>query len=45
LRPRTGTRTQKPGDQVRVKASDRLRMVKMVAEQPQAVAEIPEVKE
>ena len=45
LRPRTGTRTQKPADQVRVKAGDRLRMVKMAAEVPQAADATPEVKE
>jgi NADH-quinone oxidoreductase subunit J len=34
LRKRTGIKTQNPGDQARVKAGDRLRMVKMDAEQP-----------
>ena len=45
LRQRTGTRTQKPADQVRVKAADRLRMVKMATEQPKPVEATPEVKE
>ena len=45
LRHRTGTRTQKPSEQVRVKAADRLRMVKMATEQPKAVEAAPEVKE
>ncbi|MCW0461212.1 NADH-quinone oxidoreductase subunit J [Xanthomonas sacchari] len=34
LRKRTGIKTQNPGDQSRVKAGDRLRMVKMAAEKP-----------
>ncbi|WP_369975897.1 NADH-quinone oxidoreductase subunit J [Xanthomonas bundabergensis] len=34
LRKRTGIKTQNPGDQARVKAGDRLRIVKMDAEQP-----------
>jgi NADH-quinone oxidoreductase subunit J len=34
LRKRTGIKTQNPGDQSRVKAGDRLRMVKMDAEAP-----------
>ncbi|MBO9829998.1 NADH-quinone oxidoreductase subunit J [Xanthomonas sp. A2111] len=34
LRKRTGIKTQNPGEQSRVKASDRLRMVKMDAEKP-----------
>ena len=34
LRKRPGIKTQNPGDQARVKAGDRLRMVKMDAEQP-----------
>ncbi|MBS0218125.1 MAG: NADH-quinone oxidoreductase subunit J [Proteobacteria bacterium] len=45
LRQRTGARTQKPADQVRVKAADRLRMVKMATEQPKPVEATPEVKE
>lgn len=45
LRHRTGARTQKPADQVRVKAADRLRMVKMATEQPKPVEATPEVKE
>ncbi|PNS08027.1 NADH-quinone oxidoreductase subunit J [Solilutibacter silvestris] len=45
LRQRGGTRTQKPADQVRVKAGDRLRMVKMAAELPQAAEATPEAKE
>ncbi|MGG6461250.1 NADH-quinone oxidoreductase subunit J [Solilutibacter silvestris] len=45
LRKRTGARTQKPADQVRVKAGDRLRMVKMATEQPKPVEATPEVKE
>ena len=45
LRHRTGTRTQKPAEQVRVKAGDRLRMVKMATEQPKPVEATPEVKE
>ncbi|KLD75791.1 NADH-quinone oxidoreductase subunit J [Xanthomonas hyacinthi] len=34
LRKRTGIKTQNPGEQARVKAGDRLRIVKMDAEQP-----------
>ncbi|MDR6671979.1 NADH-quinone oxidoreductase subunit J [Xanthomonas sp. 1678] len=34
LRKRTGIKTQNPGDQARVKAGDRLRIVKMDAEKP-----------
>ena len=34
LRRRTGTKSQNPGEQTRVKASDRLRMVSMPAEKP-----------
>ncbi|PPU92607.1 NADH-quinone oxidoreductase subunit J [Xanthomonas albilineans] len=34
LRKRTGIKTQNPGEQSRVKAGDRLRMVKMDAEKP-----------
>ncbi|UKE68375.1 NADH-quinone oxidoreductase subunit J [Xanthomonas cerealis pv. cerealis] len=34
LRKRTGIKTQNPGEQARVKAGDRLRMVKMEAETP-----------
>ncbi|MCI2260236.1 MULTISPECIES: NADH-quinone oxidoreductase subunit J [Xanthomonas] len=34
LRKRTGIKTQNPGDQSRVKASDRLRIVKMDVEKP-----------
>lgn len=34
LRKRTGIKTQNPGEQSRVKAGDRLRMVKMAAEKP-----------
>ncbi|MBN6149687.1 NADH-quinone oxidoreductase subunit J [Xanthomonas sp. AmX2] len=34
LRKRTGIKTQNPGEQSRVKAGDRLRIVKMDAEQP-----------
>jgi NADH-quinone oxidoreductase subunit J len=34
LRRREGTKHQNPGDQVRVKASDRMRVVKMEASQP-----------
>ncbi|MBS0225362.1 MAG: NADH-quinone oxidoreductase subunit J [Proteobacteria bacterium] len=45
LRHRTGARTQKPADQVRVKAGDRLRMVKMAPEQPKPVETTPEAKE
>ncbi|MBW8824274.1 MAG: NADH-quinone oxidoreductase subunit J [Xanthomonadales bacterium] len=45
LRHRGGTRTQKPADQVRVQAGDRLRMVKMATEQPKPVEATPEVKE
>ncbi len=45
LRHRSGLRTQKPADQVRVKAGDRLRMVKMATEQPKPVEATPEVKE
>ncbi|KAF1709934.1 NADH:ubiquinone oxidoreductase subunit J [Pseudoxanthomonas kalamensis DSM 18571] len=36
LRKRTGIKTQNPGEQSRVKASERLRMVKMQAEKPVA---------
>jgi NADH-quinone oxidoreductase subunit J len=35
LRKRTGVRKQNPGDQVRVRAGDRIRVVKMDAERPQ----------
>ena len=38
LRFRTGTRKQNPADQARVKASDRLRMVKMATVKPQPAA-------
>ena len=34
LRRRTGNKSQNPGEQTRVKASDRLRMVSMPAEKP-----------
>ena len=42
LRERKDSKAQNPGDQVRVKASDRLRMVKMPAVQPAASAHNPE---
>jgi len=38
LRRRTGIKTQNPGEQSRVKAGDRLRMVKMAAEKPASPA-------
>jgi len=34
LRKRTGIKTQDPGEQSRVKARDRIRMVSMPAEKP-----------
>jgi NADH-quinone oxidoreductase subunit J len=42
LRKRTGIKTQKPSEQSRVKAGDRLRMVKMEAEKPALPASAPE---
>ena len=39
LRRRPGARHQNPGEQTRVKASDRLRMIKMDAEKPAAPVE------
>ena len=42
LRERKDNKAQNPGDQVRVKASDRLRMVKMPAVKPMAPAQNPE---
>jgi NADH-quinone oxidoreductase subunit J len=38
LRKRTGTKTQNPSEQARVRAGDRLRIVKMAAEKPAAPA-------
>jgi len=37
LRKRPGTKHQNPGEQTRVKAKDRIRMVKMAAEVPPVV--------
>ena len=45
LRRRTGIKTQNPAEQSRVKAGDRLRMVKMATEQPKPVEATSEVKE
>lgn len=39
LRKRTGVKTQNPSEQSRVKAADRVRLVKMAAEKPVAPAE------
>lgn len=39
LRRRTGIKTQNPSEQVRVRAADRIRLVKMVAERPTKATE------
>ncbi|AKK67241.1 NADH-quinone oxidoreductase subunit J [Xanthomonas translucens] len=45
LRKRTGIKTQNPGEQARVKAGDRLRMVKMQAERPTLHTQAPAPQE
>jgi len=42
LRRREGVKTQNPGEQVRVRASDRMRIVKMESSQPAVAAQAPD---